>query len=114
MWFPVAAAGQVAAHAELRVWGPEVPLAEARAAPRPLFPVQPHGHAGGVCPQRGAPWCGEDEEVSAQTGQTDVPLSLFGGLSHLFFPCPLEGLEFGGVVKCGAPWDCNSDEGLYK
>ena len=74
----------MAAPAELRVGGAEVSLAEARPPPRPLLPVQPHGHAGRVRPEGGAPGCGEDEEMSAQTGQTNVHPSLSN-----VFPCPL-------------------------
>lgn len=47
---------------------PQVSLAEAERSGC-LFSVQPHGHHRGVCIERGAPGCREDEEVSSQTGE---------------------------------------------
>lgn len=44
----------------------EVPLASAQRLW--LFSVQPHEHHRGVCFERGAAGCGEDEEVPPKTG----------------------------------------------
>lgn len=54
----------------------EVPLAAAQRAGS-LLPVQPHGHHSGLCTERGAPRCREDEEVSPQTGDCRTVSAVF-------------------------------------
>lgn len=68
--------GQVASSPEHGVSCPEVPLAETRCAGS-LLAVQPHGHNSGVCAERGAPRCREDEEVSPQAGDRRIIAAMF-------------------------------------